>query len=262
MTQPQQHQVAGDVGMVSHGTVTINGGLNVGGNAAADEDREILDVQRRDLHRLINDILETRGNWTEEDRVKLWWEVHKATGKPRLQEMTVDDYQPAVTRLCQLLQEAQDERKRADLMDEILGRTELDGVRERAELFCLTEFGERLFRNLRVDQLQVLLRHLMATPAPTCTHDCASCRAETAAQHVTELNRVRIAAMALADNLTDASIPGSDSVELNDPIGTMRRELVDAESAAADRLYRLRQWWLTACVVLTTVAFFLGREIG
>lgn len=258
MTQAQS--IAGDAGIVASGPVTVHGGIHLAG--AAEAEREILEVQRKDLHRLIAEIMETRGSTTEKDRMALWREVHKATGR-KLHEMTPDDYKPAVECLYRLLQDAQDERRRGELLDEVLRRTELDETRNRAELFALAEFGQRLFKDLRADQLQALLRFLITPTAVACAHDCASCRAGIEHKHRRELDTYKTAAkhvQAKQNTEHEATITRlrSERDQLKKLVETARGRETQQDVAHAVALDKLRGRWMA----VAAMAAFGGLLFG
>ncbi|WP_148716669.1 hypothetical protein [Chitinolyticbacter meiyuanensis] len=198
----QGQRIAGDVGLVAHGSVTIHGGLKMERAANQDQAGGLIGAQRERLHQLVTEIQELKGSVCEQEARRAWKLVHRATGRS-LQQLTTALFPQAEAALLQEIDSLKGDKKRGRLLRLILTRTSEDGgLRQRVNDFALRQCGSSFLKDLTFEQLQGVLAHLdTLTGTTTVEAECPEC-AENRAQMM-KLMREGQALKTAARNIQD-----------------------------------------------------------
>ncbi|UXY16710.1 hypothetical protein N8I74_06725 [Chitiniphilus purpureus] len=265
MTQPQHH-IAGDVGVVAHGSVTIHGGLQMSAAANQDQGDALIGAQRARLHALVAEIQALRGTSSEEDAQAAWQVMHRATGR-KLADMTQALFAAGEAALLAEIEALTGERRRQSLLRLILTRTSEDaGLKQSAAGYALRHYGTGYFKDLDFAQLQGVLTHLDAlAQAPVTPDVCNACASHQ--ERVTQLQRDNKALRAAARSIQDkrdreheatATRLGEERDQLKAALATARQRETDLQLAHAAHLETVRGRWM----VVAAMAGFGGVLIG
>ncbi|GLS03489.1 hypothetical protein GCM10007860_06330 [Chitiniphilus shinanonensis] len=219
-------------------------------------------AQRAKLHELVGDLLAAWDSLGDAGEAKRAWRiVHEAADVETIDQLTGDGYRLGVAALQRELGNAEEAKRTRKLLSMLLTVTEGDPTqRDRAKLYAAREFGISFFKDLSFTQIKQVLTFL---ETPTCTHDCTSCRADTAAQHRNELNRAKAEAKLKADDLSTQAMAviaqaKAQTEMYRERVGKLRQELIDLRTELAARTATARQRWIT----VTAMAAFVGILFG
>ncbi|MGL4486489.1 MAG: hypothetical protein ACRCUG_05795 [Yersinia sp. (in: enterobacteria)] len=149
MSQPKQ-TVNGEVGNVVSGDVTIH---NYSGEVSSVTMQPISLLQKRDLHRLMDELVEAG-----ESKREMWLMIHTRLNTTTVKEMTTSDYHSAVEILKECAQKIKNLKDRNMLVAKIISITD-SMYRIDRDRYCLKHFGTTHLKGLDKEQLQEVFGH-------------------------------------------------------------------------------------------------------
>ncbi|AVX39782.1 hypothetical protein [Yersinia massiliensis] len=144
MSEPKQ-TVNGDVGNVVSGDVTIN---NYSGEVSTATQQPISLLQKRDLHRLMDELVDAG-----ESKREMWLLLHTRLNTTTVNEMTAADYHGAVEILQGYAQRIKYLKDCNILVAKVISITD-PAYRKDRDRYCLKHFGTTHLKGMSKEQLQ------------------------------------------------------------------------------------------------------------
>ncbi|SCC61592.1 MULTISPECIES: hypothetical protein [Kosakonia] len=130
--------------------------INIAIPSTREDDRPLVKAQRKELNKLVMSIAEAG----EGEAYEIWQRMHAEIGVSSIDEMTVNQYQTAVSFLQAILDRCKDGDARKALVHLLLRNSEEGDSRQRLIRFCHINFGTGRFNDLTRPQLQMALSWL------------------------------------------------------------------------------------------------------
>ncbi|NCF07953.1 hypothetical protein [Kosakonia sp. MH5] len=130
--------------------------INIAIPSTREDDRPLVKAQRKELNKLVMSIAEAG----EGEAYEIWQRMHAEIGVSSIDEMTVNQYQTAVSFLLAILDRCKDGDARKALVHLLLRNSEEGDSRQRLIRFCHINFGTGRFNDLTRPQLQMALSWL------------------------------------------------------------------------------------------------------
>ncbi|WP_086874027.1 hypothetical protein [Kosakonia pseudosacchari] len=127
--------------------------INIAIPSTREDDRPLVKAQRKELNKLVLSIAEAG----EGEAYEIWQRMHAEIGVSSIDEMTVNQYQTAVSFLQAILDRCKDGDARKALVHLLLRNSEEGDSRQRLIRFCHINFGTGRFNDLTRPQLQMAL---------------------------------------------------------------------------------------------------------
>lgn len=130
--------------------------INIAIPSTEGDERPLVKAQRKELNKLVMSIAEAG----EGEAYEIWQRMHAEIGVSSIDEMTVNQYQTAVSFLQAILDRYKDGDARKALVHLLLRNSEEGDIRQRLIRFCHINFGTGRFNDLTRPQLQMALSWL------------------------------------------------------------------------------------------------------
>ncbi len=130
--------------------------VNIAIPSDKNEKRPLVKAQRRQLNELVGKIVVV----SKDESYVVWNKLHAEIGVESIDEMTVDQYLPAVSFLNTLLERGQEEKSNKILVRELLSNSSDKKIRLKLIRFCYINFGTGRFNDLTHSQLQMAIAWL------------------------------------------------------------------------------------------------------
>ncbi|HEC2625642.1 TPA: hypothetical protein R2K43_000799 [Raoultella planticola] len=131
------------------------------------DERPLVKAQRKELNTLVAEVSATCGD----EAYEIWQKVHAEIGVSSIEEMTVNQYQTAISFLQAMIGRGKDKDASKALVSLLLRNSEDSELRQKLIRYCHVNFGTGRLNDLTRSQLQMALSWLdqqsQATPLPT-----------------------------------------------------------------------------------------------
>ncbi|CAB1209031.1 hypothetical protein P5G64_01920 [Serratia nevei] len=130
--------------------------INIAIPTESDERRPLVKAQRKELNSLVAAIAEAG----EDEAFVIWQKVHAEVGVASIDEMTVNQYQAAISFLQAILDRCKEKDASRVLVSLLLRNSEENEFRQKLIRYCHVNFGTGRLNDLTRSQLQMALSWL------------------------------------------------------------------------------------------------------
>ncbi|HEJ0334507.1 TPA: hypothetical protein SLP51_002281 [Klebsiella aerogenes] len=130
--------------------------INIAIPSERHDDRPLVRAQRKELNALVATVSDTCGI----EAYEVWPKVHAEIGVSSIEEMTVNQYQTAVSYLQAMIERVKDRDASKALVSLLLRNSEEGQQRQKLIRFCHVNFGTGRLNDLTRSQLQMALSWL------------------------------------------------------------------------------------------------------
>lgn len=130
--------------------------INIAIPSDTHDERPLVRAQRKELNTLVALVSDSYGN----EAYEIWQKLHAEIGVSSIEEMTVNQYQTAVSFLQSMLERAKDKDASKALVSLLLRNSEDSELRQKLIRYCHVNFGTGRLNDLTRNQLQMCLSWL------------------------------------------------------------------------------------------------------
>lgn len=130
--------------------------INIAIPSEKHDERPLVKAQRKELNTLVATVSATCGG----EAYEIWQKVHAEIGVSSIEEMTVNQYQTAVSYLQAMIERVKDRDSSKALVSLLLRNSEGGELRQRLIRYCHVNFGTGRLNDLTRAQLQMVLSWL------------------------------------------------------------------------------------------------------
>nr|EGT0022795.1 hypothetical protein [Citrobacter freundii]EGT0458407.1 hypothetical protein [Citrobacter freundii] len=159
-TSGEQNRVAGRDFTENHVQIDKFDGrhtINIAIPSEKKDERPLVKAQRIELNRLVTAILEGSENV---EAYEIWQKLHAEIGVSSIDDMTVNQYQTAVSFLQAMLERLKETESRRALTHLLLKNSQESDMRQKLLRYCHFNFGTGRLNHLTLNQLQEASRWL------------------------------------------------------------------------------------------------------
>ncbi|HBU2531602.1 TPA: hypothetical protein MCU09_003847 [Klebsiella pneumoniae] len=130
--------------------------INIAIPSEKHDERPLVKAQRKELNTLVATVSATCGG----EAYEIWQKVHAEIGVSSIEEMTVNQYQTAISFLQAMIGRGRDKDASKALVSLLLRNSEDGELRQRLIRYCHVNFGTGRLNDLTRSQLQIVLSWL------------------------------------------------------------------------------------------------------
>ena len=130
--------------------------INIAIPSDTHDERPLVRAQRKELNALVALVSDSYRN----EAYEIWQKLHAEIGVSSIEEMTVNQYQTAVSFLQSMLERAKDKDASKALVSLLLRNSEDSELRQKLIRYCHVNFGTGRLNDLTRNQLQMCLSWL------------------------------------------------------------------------------------------------------
>ncbi|HGV3470639.1 MAG: hypothetical protein E6280_18145 [Klebsiella sp.] len=130
--------------------------INIAIPSEKHDERPLVKAQRKELNTLVATVSATCGG----EAYEIWQKVHAEIGVSSIEEMTVNQYQTAISFLQAMIGRGKDKDASKALVSLLLRNSEDGELRQRLIRYCHVNFGTGRLNDLTRSQLQIALSWL------------------------------------------------------------------------------------------------------
>ncbi|MCC7732774.1 hypothetical protein [Klebsiella pneumoniae] len=130
--------------------------INIAIPSGKHDERPLVKAQRKELNALVATVSATCGG----EAYEIWQKVHAEIGVSSIEEMTVNQYQTAISFLQAMIGRGKDKDASKALVSLLLRNSEDSELRQRLIRYCHVNFGTGRLNDLTRSQLQIALSWL------------------------------------------------------------------------------------------------------
>lgn len=120
------------------------------------DERPLVRAQRKELNALVAIVSDSYGN----EAYEIWQKVHAEIGVSSIEEMTVNQYQTAISFLQSMVERTKDKDASKALVSLLLRNSEDSELRQKLIRYCHVNFGTGRLNDLTRNQLQMCISWL------------------------------------------------------------------------------------------------------
>ena len=130
--------------------------INIAIPSEKHDERPLVKAQRKELNTLVATVSATCGG----EAYEIWQKLHAEIGVSSIEEMTVNQYQTAISYLQAMIERAKDRDASKALVSLLLRNSEDSELRQKLIRYCHVNFGTGRLNDLTRSQLQMSLSWL------------------------------------------------------------------------------------------------------
>lgn len=130
--------------------------INIAIPSEKDDDRPLVKAQRKELNALVTTVSSTCGG----ESYEIWQKLHAEIGVSSIEEITVNQYQTAISFLQAMAERGKDKDASKALVSLLLRNSEDSELRQKLIRYCHVNFGTGRLNDLTRAQLQMTLSWL------------------------------------------------------------------------------------------------------
>lgn len=127
--------------------------INIAIPSEKHDERPLVKAQRKELNTLVATVSDTCGG----EAYEIWQKLHAEIGVSSIEEMTVNQYQTAISYLQAMIERTKDRDASKALVSLLLRNSEDGELRQKLIRFCHVNFGTGRLNGLTRSQLQIAL---------------------------------------------------------------------------------------------------------
>lgn len=127
--------------------------INIAIPSDAHDERPLVKAQRKELNALVAEVSETSNS----EAYEVWQKVHAEIGVSSIEEMTVNQYQTAISYLQAMVERCKEKDASKALVSLLLRNSEDSELRQKLIHYCHVNFGTGRLNDLTRNQLQMAL---------------------------------------------------------------------------------------------------------
>lgn len=156
--------------------------INIAIPSDTQDERPLVKAQRKELNTLVATVSEAFGS----EAYEIWQKVHAEIGVSSIEEMTVNQYQTAISYLQAMAERAKEKDSSKALVSLLLRNSQDSEIRQKLIRYCHINFGTGRLNDLTCPQLQLALSWL---DQPSHDDDHSTDASITSRLNITDLLR-------------------------------------------------------------------------